>query len=128
MRNAAAVSRWISRHHDPATTVAVIAAGERWPDGELRPAIEDLWGAGAVVAGLLAAGWNAPSPEAESARDAYESIRGRERHALATCASGRELIDAGFAADVDVAAEADASDAVPLLADGSFQDASVSAA
>ena len=45
MRNAAAVSRWIARHHDPATTVAVVAAGERWPDGQLRPAVEDLWGA-----------------------------------------------------------------------------------
>jgi 2-phosphosulfolactate phosphatase len=124
IRNATAVSRWIARQHRPATTVAVIAAGERWPvDGGLRPAVEDLWGAGAVIAGLLAAGWNAPSPEAESARDAYEPIRGRERHALAACASGRELIDAGFAADVDVAAEADAADAVPLLVDGSFQDA-----
>ncbi len=45
LRNAAAVATWITERHDPAiTTAAVIAAGERWPDGSLRPAVEDLWG------------------------------------------------------------------------------------
>lgn len=34
-------------------TVAVIPAGERWADGSLRPAIEDLLGAGAFIRELM---------------------------------------------------------------------------
>jgi 2-phosphosulfolactate phosphatase len=116
LRNAAAVTAWIGSHHMPATTtVAVIAAGERWPDGGLRPAAEDLWGAGAVIAGLAARGWTALSPEAELARAGYGVVRGRELDALLSCASGRELVGAGYRDDVAIAAEADLSAAVPLL-------------
>ena len=37
------------------------------------------------------------------------------------CASGRELVAAGYGADVAVAAEIDGSDAVPLLAGDRFR-------
>ena len=46
LRNATAVADWIARHCTSTSVVSVIAAGEKWPGGELRPAIEDLWGGG----------------------------------------------------------------------------------
>jgi 2-phosphosulfolactate phosphatase len=126
LRNAAAVARWITAWPAAATgTVAVLAAGERWPDGGLRPAVEDLWGAGAVIAHLSDHGWSS-SPEAAAARAAYEAVRGRERAALLACASGRELVEKGYEADVTIAAEMDASGVVPVLEDTRFTDASQS--
>jgi 2-phosphosulfolactate phosphatase len=121
LRNAQAVAGWISSRHAPGSaSVAVIAAGERWPSGDLRPAVEDLWGTGAVIAGLKAAGWFALSPEAELAVAGYEAIRGRELIALSSCASGRELTERGFGCDVEIAAEVDGSAAVPVLVGRSF--------
>lgn len=115
LRNAAAVAAWLNRQGSDARTVAVIAAGERWPAGGLRPAAEDAWGAGAVLAELCRLGWTDLSPEAESARGSYESVRGREGPALLECASGRELLERGFGADVEIAAEVNRSVCVPQL-------------
>lgn len=121
LRNAAAVADWIAREHDAETaSIAVIAAGERWPDGSLRPAIEDLWGAGAVLAALEDHDWPGLSPEAAMAADAYRLIAGREESHLMVSASGLELVEAGYAADVAVAAEVGASRTVPLLSDRGF--------
>lgn len=118
LRNASAVADWIAARFSHPATVAIIAAGERWEDDTLRPAVQDLWGAGAVIAGLVTAGWDGLSPEAEVARHGYESVRGRELEALLGCASGRELVDAGYRTDVEIAAEVDTSQAVPLLVGG----------
>lgn len=73
-----------------------------------------------MIAGLVAAGWGAGglSPEADVARCGYESVRGRELEALPRCASGRELVDTGYSADVEIAAEVDTSRTVPLLVGG----------
>jgi 2-phosphosulfolactate phosphatase len=81
LRNARAVADWIRAGHETPSPVAVIAAGERWTDGTLRPALEDLWGAGAVIS-HLASGGASVSPEASLARLGYEAIRGAGLDAL----------------------------------------------
>ena len=121
LRNASTVASWINDNHDTeATTVAVIAAGEQWPDRTLRPAIEDLWGAGAVISHLHRTGWTDLSPEAEVARHSYERVSGNILEQLRACASGRELIGKGFPDDVVIAAELDQSQSVPNLRERQF--------
>jgi 2-phosphosulfolactate phosphatase len=103
--------------------LAVVAGGERWPDGSLRPAVEDLWGAGAVLAALVDLGVAGLSPEAELAAAAFRAVEPQVSAALHACASGLELVDNGFPEDVAVAGDLDASRAVPVLADDAFTDA-----
>lgn len=110
LRNATAVARWA---HARGEDVAVVAAGERWPDGSLRPAVEDLWGAGAVVAGLVDLGVTDLSPEARVAERAFRAARFPDD--LVACTSGQELVGMGFPQDVAIAAEVDASTVVPVL-------------
>lgn len=128
LRNRRAVAAWLAPRLAAGATAAVVPAGERWPDGSLRPAAEDLWGAGAVLAALTGSHGLAEadlSPEARLARDAYLAAETRLAVALAGCAGGRELAAVGFADDVATAAELDVSDVVPLLGpDGSFTPAS----
>jgi 2-phosphosulfolactate phosphatase len=117
LRNAAAVGRALA---GMSGRVHVVAAGERWPDGQLRPAVEDLWGAGAVIGAVIDTLERADtSPEARLAAAAYDVVRTDLGREIAECASGRELIEAGFERDVEIAAEAGASVAVPVL-DGEF--------
>jgi 2-phosphosulfolactate phosphatase len=105
--------------------VAVVAAGERWNDGPLRPAVEDLWGAGAFIAALAGSGearqgGAGVSPEARAAAAAYREIAADLPGALADCASGRELIGNGYPGDVAIAGERPDSGAVPVLVQGWF--------
>jgi 2-phosphosulfolactate phosphatase len=122
LRNAGIAAEWVAARlaADPEAAVAVIAAGEHWPDGSLRPAVEDLWGAGALLAGLVAAGEVSLSPEAMTAAGAYRDVRHRLPQLLWDCASGRELRDNGFPQDVRIAAEVDASSSVPVLVGNRF--------
>ena len=117
LRNAGAVGRRL-RATGPDVVVAVVAAGERWPDGSLRPAVEDLWGAGAVLTALGGAG---SSPEAEAAVAAHRVVEGWTSDALTASASGLELAAGGYADDVRVAGEVDASEVVPVLRAGTFR-------
>ena len=97
--------------------VSVIPAGERWKDdGSLRPAYEDLIGAGAIISHLD----GTRSPEAEAVVAAYEHSRGNLDTLLRSCASGRELIELGFEGDIDVVAKLDVSDCAPVLHDGAY--------
>ncbi|WP_329118202.1 2-phosphosulfolactate phosphatase [Streptomyces sp. NBC_01465] len=121
LRNASTVGKWLAdrdygRAEQP---VAVIASGERWPDGSLRPALEDLLGAGAVIAALRRYGRDQLSPEAAMAAAAYGGVDNIAA-TVADCASGRELIEWGHADDVAIATELDACTVVPVLTDGAF--------
>lgn len=120
LRNATATANTARRLAGPGGTVAVIAAGERWygATGPIRPAVEDLIGAGAVLAALDPAGAiSAPccSPEALAARAAFAAVRPRLHDVLVDTASGRELVARGWADDVATAAALDATDRVAVL-------------
>lgn len=117
LRNRSAVAGWLAGRGG---AVAVVAAGERWPDGSLRPAVEDLWGAGAVIAALVDLGVDDLTPEARVAEQAFRAVGPRLGAELLGCTSGRELADLDFAADVAVAAELDASGVVPVLTGDAF--------
>lgn len=117
LRNAAAAADWTIAQLGgaPETVIAVVAAGERWTDASLRPAVEDLWGAGAFLAGLVDRGVGPLSPEAQAAVAAYRQVAGRLPEVLPDCAGGRELIGYGYRQDVAIAAEVDTSGSVPVL-------------
>ncbi|MFF9012709.1 2-phosphosulfolactate phosphatase [Streptomyces sp. NPDC014870] len=123
LRNRTAVAHWLATHGygSESSPLAVIAAGERWPDGSLRPALEDLLGAGAVLSALRGLGPYALTPEARAAATLWEATEDPVAE-LHRCASGRELYEYGYPQDVAVAAEADTSETVPVLRDGAFQE------
>ena len=116
LRNASAVARAAGVHlaADPQHDVVLLPAGERWPDGSLRPCLEDLLGAGAIAAAILdgvalsaevlaaAALWRATP-------DPADAVRGST--------SGRELTEGGWSQDVAVAVDQDATATVAHLTD-----------
>jgi 2-phosphosulfolactate phosphatase len=106
LRNAGAIAQAVDQF-----PVGMVAAGERWPDGSLRPCFEDGLGAG-VIARLLGYAGRSLSPEAMGMP--FEGP-------MVECASARELTEVGWGLDVEVAAAVDVSRTVPILrADGAF--------
>lgn len=106
--------------------IGVLAAGERWgvrvgaeagADGPLRPCVEDLLGAGAVVAGLQSYGGISPeavvAAQAFAVADVPAAVRGS--------GSGRELAAHGEGGVLAHAIEVGVSECVPRLGtDGVF--------
>ncbi|NTU29550.1 phosphosulfolactate phosphohydrolase [Brevibacillus sp. HB1.1] len=111
LRNASSVARYIQQQKG---SVTVIACGERWGNGALRPAIEDMIAAGALLHELDE---YRLSPEAKMAVAAFRSAQDHLLAYLQKCASGQELISKGYPEDVALAAEWNQSFTVPVLND-----------
>lgn len=134
IRNAAAVARavqTIQERRQARTSVAVVAAGEVTADGELRFAVEDQLGAGAIVLALSDRGIDHTAPDAAVAAEGFRALRGALRHMIGASGSGRELAGPVAATSrieaaglmptaTSEAAVLDAVDVVPVLRDGRF--------
>lgn len=135
IRNAAAIARAVmtlQERQGARASVSIIAAGELAPTGELRFAVEDQLGAGAIVSALCDLGIDHSSPEAAAAAEAFRALRPGLRHMLIGSGSGRELVEgvtstarmeaAGVRpATTAEAAELDAVDVAPVLRLGIFE-------
>ena len=113
LRNARAIATALPRF---GRRISIIPAGERWEDGSLRPAFEDLLGAGAIVRLLT----GSRSPETAIAEATFLYFQHDMSTCLQQCGSGKELISQGFAEDVILAAALDESDCVPVLTEGAY--------
>jgi 2-phosphosulfolactate phosphatase len=116
LRNAFAVADYLQSRH-PTGVITVIGAGEHWPNGSLRPAIEDLIGAGAILSRWDGA---ALSPEAAVAVSAFQSAGEHLKETLKASQSGQELTAKGFFGDVMLAGELSVSSWVPVFHDGVY--------
>jgi 2-phosphosulfolactate phosphatase len=114
LRNYRAIAQKAQRH---GSKVSIIPAGERWPDGSLRPAVEDWLGAGAVLSQLD----GSLSPMAQAAVAAFLSAQAEIEIWLRQSGSGIELIEQGYKEDVRLAAEIDISECTPVLVAGAYR-------
>lgn len=96
-------------------TIVLLACGERWQtpnvDGDLRWALEDDLGAGAILSHLN----GDKSPEAIAVEGTFRAVQPHLTETLQNCASGRELADRGFLHDVQFAAQRDKFATVPYM-------------
>lgn len=128
IRNAAAVAEHVlAVQHARAdrTSIAVVAVGQSSEPtaadaADMRFAVEDLLGAGAVIAALGDLGIDHASPDAAVAAEGFRALRGAVRHLLTASGTGRLLADAGERDTVLAAAERDAASVVPALREGVY--------
>lgn len=123
LRNAKAVAEYAM---SVGKNISVIPAGEKWQEtfneqyeskGSLRFALEDLVGAGAIISFLK----GSLSPESKSALAVFESVKNNLKEEIKKCSSGKELIEKGFAEDVNLACEINVSDCVAVLFEGVYR-------
>ncbi|MEO8289137.1 MAG: 2-phosphosulfolactate phosphatase [Chloroflexota bacterium] len=114
IRNAKAVARAAEA---VGSRILVVPAGERWPDHTLRPGVEDMLGAGAIIHYL----GGTKSPEAAAAEAVYLAADGDIEAVLQECSSGRKLIERGFSKDVEIAAQLNVSKIAPKLIEGAYR-------
>jgi 2-phosphosulfolactate phosphatase len=132
LRNADAVSAVLAETLLAGQRVALLAAGERWSsDGvhstasPLRPALEDLLGAGAII-DRLAARYDGDlrdicSPESLAAHAVFVEAAPHLKERISRCGSGRELHDRGWHDDVDTCAAIDEDRHAPVLIAGGYR-------
>lgn len=137
LRNAKAVADYVINNYK---RISLIPAGEKWEDGSLRPALEDMIGAGAIISNLR----GSLSPEClsvlavfnsfkDNISDALKSSSSGKEHksvfdsfktglegALKISSSGKELIERGYEKDIEIASELNVSSCVPVLSDGGY--------
>jgi 2-phosphosulfolactate phosphatase len=90
--------------------IAVIPAGERWPDGSIRFALEDWLGAGAIISKLV----GKKTVKAKAASNTFDGNFDL-LSVLRSGASGIELIERGFPEDVELAAQLNISTSSPRM-------------
>lgn len=113
IRNAKAVAEFAM---SKGKRISVIPAGEKWPDGSLRTAFEDLAGAGAIISYLK----GELSPESIASAAVYQDIKNELLINIKNCSSGKELIERGFETDIDLACVLNVSNSVPGLVNGEY--------
>ena len=119
--NAEAVAAWLTKQiRTTGNNVTILACGEHWPTPfpgeEVRFALEDYLGAGAVLSYLDFD----KSPECQVCEAGFRSVRDRLEQVLLHCGSGIELRDKGYATDVRHAARLNLYDVVPILEGAAF--------
>lgn len=122
LRNRTAVAEWVLERQagkGDRVAVAVIAAGDSRGDG-IRFAVEDQFGAGAIIDALAAVGIDYCSPEAAAACASFTALRTGIGHLISASANGRRLLEQGRSQEVHLAAELDVSGDVPVVKEQAF--------
>lgn len=119
--NAKAVAKAAQKEaEESGKPIMVLACGERSQlsdsEGELRFALEDYLGAGAILSHFTLS----LSPEAEVCAAAWRGSKARFKELLWDCGSGRELREKGLGADVESVSQLDLYSVAPRLVQGEF--------